>query len=167
MSPPERRRLKRWVALFCILFAIGFALLNIFAYRNAFAMMHFKAGKPRTEQPESLGAAQKLKVLLCGVDIPRPHSSLPVAVLGPAAKSLRIDSDGNVKLGAWYCPGSWNSPLVILFHGYTSEKSSTLPEAKVFLELGCSVLLVDFRGSGDSSESYTTIGYVEAYLTDC
>jgi hypothetical protein len=107
-------------------------------------------------------AAQKLKVLLWGVEIPRPHSSLPVTVLGPAARSLKIDSDGNVKLGAWYCPDSSNSPLVILFHGYTSEKSNTLPEAKVFLELGCSVLLVDFRGSGDSSESYMTIGYVEA-----
>jgi pimeloyl-ACP methyl ester carboxylesterase len=51
---------------------------------------------------------------------------------------------------------------VILFHGYAGEKSGTLREAKAFLELGHSVLLVDFRGSGDSSESYTTIGYREA-----
>jgi hypothetical protein len=49
-----------------------------------------------------------------------------------------------------------------LFHGYSSEKSGTLPEAKAFLALGLSVLLVDFRGSGDSSESYTTMGFEEA-----
>ena len=35
-------------------------------------------------------------------------------------------------------------------------------EARAFLDMGCSVLLVDFRGSGDSSESYTTVGYYEA-----
>ena len=51
---------------------------------------------------------------------------------------------------------------MILFHGYTGEKSGLLPEAKAFLEMGLSVLLVDFRGSGDSSESYTTIGFDEA-----
>ena len=65
-------------------------------------------------------------------------------------------------MGAWYCPASPEKPLVILFHGYAAEKSSVLNEASVFLELGLSVLLVDFRGSANSSESYTTVGYDEA-----
>ncbi|MCX6833662.1 MAG: alpha/beta fold hydrolase, partial [candidate division Zixibacteria bacterium] len=52
--------------------------------------------------------------------------------------------------------------LVLLFHGYASEKTSMLREAAAFRELGLSVLLVDFRGSGESTESYTTIGYEEA-----
>jgi pimeloyl-ACP methyl ester carboxylesterase len=145
-----------------ILFAVGFVLLNVLAYRHAYAMMHFEAGKPWTGMPESLNVVQKLEVLLWGVNIPRPYSDIPVNVLGKEAKSLQIGGDGNVKLGAWYCPGPVNSPLVILFHGYTGEKSGALAQAKVFLQLGCSVLLVDFRGSGDSSETYTTIGYVEA-----
>jgi alpha-beta hydrolase superfamily lysophospholipase len=51
---------------------------------------------------------------------------------------------------------------VILFHGYSGEKSQMIPEAKALLEMGVSVLLVDFRGSGESSESYTTIGIDEA-----
>jgi alpha-beta hydrolase superfamily lysophospholipase len=50
---------------------------------------------------------------------------------------------------------------VLLFHGYGAEKSSLVNEAKVFLGLGCSVMLVDFRGSGESSEAYTTVGYHE------
>ncbi|HWI57265.1 MAG TPA: alpha/beta fold hydrolase, partial [Bacillota bacterium] len=79
-----------------------------------------------------------------------------------ATRSLRLDDPTGIKLGGWYCPGPIHSPLVILFHGYGSEKSGTLTEAKAFLEMGLSVLLVDFRGSGDSSESYTTVGYAEA-----
>ena len=35
-------------------------------------------------------------------------------------------------------------------------------QARMFLHMGASVLLVDFRGSGESSESYTTIGFREA-----
>lgn len=162
MTDPKRRQWKRWVLLLFIVFALGFILLNILAYRHAYTMMHFEAGKPRTGLPETLNVAQKIKVLLWGVNIPRPHSTAAATVLGPAARSLQIEGEGNVKLGAWYCPGSAKSPLVILFHGYTGDKSGTVAEAKVFLGLGCSVLLVDFRGSGDSSESYTTIGYVEA-----
>jgi pimeloyl-ACP methyl ester carboxylesterase len=52
--------------------------------------------------------------------------------------------------------------LVILFHGYSAEKTSLLGEARAFLDLGASALLVDFRGSGGSSESYTTVGVHEA-----
>jgi pimeloyl-ACP methyl ester carboxylesterase len=42
-----------------------------------------------------------------------------------------------------------------------------LHEARAFLEMGLSVLLVDFRGSGDSSESYTTLGFREAEDVAC
>jgi pimeloyl-ACP methyl ester carboxylesterase len=37
-----------------------------------------------------------------------------------------------------------------------------LHEAQTLIQLGTSVLLVDFRGSGGSSENYTTIGVAEA-----
>jgi alpha-beta hydrolase superfamily lysophospholipase len=73
-----------------------------------------------------------------------------------------VDCPNGIRLGAWYCPGAAQGPLVILFHGYAGEKTGTLPEARAFLEMGLSVLLVDFRGSGDSSESYTTLGFREA-----
>jgi pimeloyl-ACP methyl ester carboxylesterase len=158
----KRQKWKRWLVRLFKVVAAGFILLNLLAYRHAWAMMHFEAGKPRTGLPETLSIAQKIGVLLWGVNLPRPHTDLAVTVLGSAAKSLQIGGTGNIRLGAWYCPGPAKSPLVVLFHGYGGEKSGTVAEAKVFLELGCSVLLVDFRGSGDSSESYTTIGYLEA-----
>jgi uncharacterized protein len=140
----------------------AFAAMNFVAYRQAYAMTHFVAGGARTAKPESLSLGQKLKILLCGIDLPRPGTTLSPAILGPACRALTIAGAHGVRLGAWYCPVSPESPLVILFHGYGDEKTGTLKQARVFLELGLSVLLVDFRGSGDSSESYTTVGFDEA-----
>ena len=140
----------------------AFAALNVAAYHQAYAMTHFVKGGPRTGSAESLNFGQKLKTLFYGVDLPRPQTSLSPTNVGPACRSLTFPGTNGVQLAAWYCPVSPESPLVILFHGYGDEKTGTLNEAKVFLELGCSVLLVDFRGSGDSSESYTSVGYDEA-----
>jgi alpha-beta hydrolase superfamily lysophospholipase len=52
--------------------------------------------------------------------------------------------------------------VVILFHGYSAEKTAVVREARALLDLGASVLLADLRGSGGSSESYTTVGVHEA-----
>jgi len=155
-------RWKRLALKTLLVVAAAFVALNLLACRHAYTMMHFTRGSTRTGMPETLSRVQKLGVLLWGVNIPRPQSDGGVETLGVEATSLRIQESAKVALGAWYCPGRTNGPLIILFHGYTSEKSGTLPEARAFLEMGCSVLLVDFRGSGESSESYTTIGFAEA-----
>jgi hypothetical protein len=157
-----KKKLKRWGLTVAVLFLGGFAALNILAYRHAHAMMHFAASNPRTGEPETLTAGQKLRVLFSGVNLPRPRASVSTASLGTACQSISVDCSNGVRLGAWYCPAADQGPLVVLFHGYAGEKTGTLREAKVFLEMGLSVLLVDFRGSGDSSESYTTLGFREA-----
>jgi hypothetical protein len=157
-----KKKSKRWLGMVVVVFAAIFTALNIVAYRQAFSMTHFAAGGPRTAPPENLSFGQKLKTVFCGVDLPRPRTTLSPASLGPDCRSLSFAGANGVRLGAWYCPVSPDRPLVILFHGYGAEKTGTLNEARVFLELGLSVLLVDFRGSGDSSESYTTVGHDEA-----
>jgi uncharacterized protein len=157
-----KKKYKKWLACLGLFVVVGSIALNFLAYRHAYGMLHFKAGNLRTQEPEQLTPGQKVKVVLCGVNIPRPRSSASPADLGPATSSLRLDGTNGIKLGAWYCPGASDKPLVILFHGYSGEKTGTLPEAKAFLKMGLSVLLVDFRGSGDSSESYTTVGFDEA-----
>ena len=135
--------------------------LNIVAYNNAYTMTHFTHGGIRTPKAEKLTGTQRVKALIFGVNIPRPETPDARAELGPGCLSVSIPCPDGPKLGAWYCPAPGSNCLVLLFHGYCGEKSSLVAEAKVFLEQGCSVLLVDFRGSGESSESYTTIGYKE------
>jgi hypothetical protein len=152
---------RRWIILAALLLG-GFIALNAVAYRQARAMMHFTTDTARTEKPENLALGQKIKVLFCGVELPRPHSSLSPEKVGPACRGVSIPGANGIKLGAWYCPGAPAGPLVILFHGYAGDKTSLVAEARAFLDMGCSVLLVDFRGSGDSSESYTTVGFYEA-----
>jgi hypothetical protein len=155
-------KFKRWLGVLAALLVVGGIALNLLAYRHAYAMMHFTTTSARTGKPETLKALDKIRVLFCGVNLPRPQTSLSPACLGPAGKAITVSCTNGIRLGAWYCPGERSSSLAILFHGYGGEKSGTLPEAKAFLGLGLSVLLVDFRGSGESSDSYTTLGFKEA-----
>jgi len=138
-------------------------MLNILVYNHAHAMMHFTAQGIRTNKAEGLAGWAKLKVLLLGVNMPRPAATLPTSALDPECHSMTItNATDGVNLAGWYCNRGAATPLVILFHGYGSQKTALIPEAKAFLQLGASVLLIDFRGSGDSSEAYTTIGMREA-----
>jgi hypothetical protein len=140
----------------------GFALLNALAYNHARAMMSFSPGGTRTCAPERLSPCAKARVLLQGVNLPRPTGSLSPAAVDPDCGALTIASGDGTRLGCWYCDRGAGTPLVLLFHAYGAEKSSMIPQARAFLDLGASVLLVDFRGSGESSESYTTLGVREA-----
>jgi len=140
----------------------AFVTLNVLAYNHAYAMMHFTSQGGRTCGPERLAGLAKLKVLIAGVNIPRPETDLQPSAVDPNCRMVLIGEPEGVRLAAWYCDQGSNTPLVTLFHGYSAEKSSLINEAKTVLALGASVLLVDFRGSGGSSESYTTIGLREA-----
>ena len=157
----EKKTQRRLLAVLVIGIA-GFGLLNVLAYRAAYAMMHVSTGGPRTKKPEALSLAGKLHAVVSGINIPRPVGDRSPSDLGQDCRVLSIDGGNGVTLSAWYCDRGMSTPLVVLFHGYAAEKTCLIPEAKAFLDLGASVLLVDFRGSGGSSECYTTIGVCEA-----
>ena len=150
-------------AVICVLLLIGaFAALNVLAYRHAHSMMYYTDSDSGTAHPEALSVWGKIDALLLGIDVPRPVSDQPPTALAPDCQVLEIAGPGRVVLTAWYCDRGRNTPLVILFHGYTAEKTALLHEAQRFLDMGTSVLLADFRGSGGSSEAYTTVGISEA-----
>jgi len=153
---------KRWLAGLGLLLMAAVIGINALAWRQARCMIQFRDGVTRTDKPEALTALAKLRVLLLGVTLPRPHSDLRPKDLDPDCRILTIVAPQQVTLSAWHVDRGAQVPLVILFHAYSADKSSLLDEARAFLELGTSVLLVDFRGSGDSSESYTTLGVDEA-----
>jgi len=156
------KKTKRWAAAVVTVMVIGFAGLNILAYNHARSMMVFTSGGDRTSEPEALSVWQKAKVLITGVNVPRPSGTRSPSELATDCRVLKISVPDNITLDAWYCDRGPSTPLIILFHGYSAEKTSLLAEAQVLIELGASVMLVDFRGSGGSSESYTTIGVREA-----
>ena len=147
-------------------FLFAVALLNLLAYRHARAMLFFADDGVRTAPPEQLSAPRRAWTLLRGVRIPRPESARRPEYVDLNCVDFSIPVPGeDVTLGAWYCGhrGDGGSPLVLLFHGYAEEKSSLLEEAAALHgNHFASVLLVDFRGSGGSSEAYTTVGVDEA-----
>ena len=157
-----KRKAKRWLGLGALIVVAGFAGLNALAFNHADAMLRFSDGGARTTTPEELGFLPRMKVLLAGVNVPRPATHGRPSELAPDCRVLTFPGPSGITLASWYCSRGKGTPLVILFHGYAAEKTSLIGEARAFLDLGVSVMLVDFRGSGGSSESYTTVGVHEA-----
>ncbi len=149
----------RWLLPLLIL---GVVLINVLAWHHAGAMMFYAEEGERTRPPEQMGFFQKLGVLLTGVKVPRPESELGPESLHQEARELFFDHEQGIRLCAWLQDADEQAPLVLMFHGYGAEKTALLREAHAWLDLKVSVLLVDFRGSGGSSESYTSLGIDEA-----
>lgn len=150
------------VAALVLALVAGFAVLNVLACHHARSMLHYSAIGAHPGKPDPLTPYAKFRMLLLGVHVPRPVDERPPSVLAPAARILTIPVPGGITLSAWYAGQGTAAPLVIFFHGYSTEKTRLLLEAREIHAMGASVLLVDFRGSGGSSEHYTTLGWREA-----
>lgn len=144
-----------------VIFA-GLILLNVVAYRHAHAMLHFCDSGVRTQPPESLTFLQKARVLFSGVTIPRPENHTVPSDLGFSFTTHRFPSTDNIEIEGWYIPRPADRGLVVLFHGYSSSKAALLNIAKALYNAGYSTFLIDFRGSGGSAGSCTSVGFYEA-----
>lgn len=140
---------------------VGFLGLNLVAYQQARAMTRFTTPGSRTVRPQQLSVFGKIGTLLFGVRVPRPENDRTPADIGLSHDVVTIAVNDNVKLESWVIQAPSARGTIVLFHGYADCKSSLLPEAAAFHEKGFDVWLIDFRGSGGSSEQYTTIGVDE------
>lgn len=156
-----KHRIKLFIALF-LLTLTGVIAFNALAYNHARSMLRFTSGASRTERPESLSPFEKAAVLVSGVTIPRPKGTQTPRDYQLDFQQGLIECADVIQLGYWHIPCPGSSEIILMFHSYAGEKSSLLQEAQAFHSLGYSTLLIDFRGSGASSENYTTIGYHEA-----
>jgi alpha-beta hydrolase superfamily lysophospholipase len=157
-----RRRAWRIAGWAGCLGVLGFVVLNIAAYRHAHAMLHYSAGGSRTPPPERLAGLRKLRVLIAGVNVPRPHNGRTPADMGLPYTTHRFGGGEGPELEAWLIPREGAAGTVLLFHGYSASKDSLLPEAAAFHQLGYRAMLVDLRGSGGSEGAGTSLGYVES-----
>jgi uncharacterized protein len=152
--------LKKIVTLILLLF-LG---INVVAFIHAYKFTHFSSrAAERTKDPKELSPLVKTKVLLSGIDNPKPTRT---ATPGMNFKTIQIKSD--VLLEAWHVTAPGSRGTVILFHGYSGEKSMLISRGEEFARLGFNTLLVDFMGSGGSEGEGTTIGYTESReVKDC
>ncbi|MBL7708027.1 MAG: alpha/beta hydrolase [Chitinophagaceae bacterium] len=137
---------------------VVFILMNIVAYFHAYKFTHFAdPAIKKTADAKKLSTAAKIKTLLLGVNNPRPEN-----IRQPERVFQTIKLQSNKEIECWLINADSSIGTVIIFHGYSGEKSSMLDKAEEFIRLGYNTLLVDFMGSGGSEGRQTTIGYKEA-----
>jgi len=152
---------RRPVRTAMLVLVVGFAGLNFAAYRHAYRMLHYTDGGDRTPTPQALSTAERMLVLVWGVEVPRPANSRSPADFGLSSETVRFAAADGVNLEAWLIPAEARQGTVLVFPGYPAPRTALLPEARALHELGWSTLVVDFRGCGGSDGSETTIGYRE------
>lgn len=81
-------------------------------------------------------------------------------------RDVSLTTADGVNLAAWYVPASLpssilNAPTILLAHGLLDSKRVLLHLVPWLHEAGYNVMLLDFRGHGDSEKRPTTIGRQE------
>lgn len=152
-------KITKTIILILIALFIGFQWVCINQVRS---LLEFSGNGERTSQPEKMNVIQKVVIALFGVKNPRPIISDTPESIHLEYEEIEIKTDDGELISAWLINSDNNDNVTILFHGFASSKSSQLEEARYLHSKGLTVLLVDFRGCGNSSGNKTTIGYYEA-----
>ena len=87
-------------------------------------------------------------------DVPSRSLERTPAVIGAEYRDVWIETSDHVRIHGWYVPGD-SDRVLLFFHGNAGNISHRLESIRQFLELGLSVLIVDYRGYGQS-EGHTT-----------
>lgn len=77
------------------------------------------------------------------------------------AEAVAIPGEGRVIAGSWRDAGS-SSPVVLLVHGAGGDRRSSIPRARLMLEAGFSVLLIDLQAHGETPGDRITFGWRES-----
>lgn len=151
-------KMKAWLKRCFLGLTIIFILMNVVAIFHSYKFTHFTASvDEKTDGPQNLSFSQKLITLIVGVNNPRPKNR---TVPSTAFDTIKLQS--NREIECWSVKTAESKGTVVLFHGFSGEKSSMLDKSEVFNSLGYNTLLVDFMGAGGSEGNQTTIGFLEA-----
>src|SRR5262249_35355889 len=119
-----------------------FLLLNLLAFRHAWAMTHYATADRRARGIENwrdrrgpLSLFEKVHLAVNGVAIERPAEATRPDELDLPYEVHFFAGEGG-RLAAWHVPHEHAAGLVVLFHGYASGKARLLAEARAFHDLG-------------------------------
>jgi fermentation-respiration switch protein FrsA (DUF1100 family) len=73
------------------------------------------------------------------------------ASYGLAYENVHFDTEDGVSLHAWFMPVPGATRTVLFFHGNAGNISHRLDSLAIFVRLGLQVLIIDYRGYGESS----------------
>jgi len=73
--------------------------------------------------------------------------------IGLAYENVSLTTPDKETLHGWYVPAADSAGVVLFFHGNAGNISHRLDSIEIFHQLGLDVLIVDYRGYGESSGS--------------
>jgi alpha-beta hydrolase superfamily lysophospholipase len=146
----------RWI-LWVLL--VQFILINISASLNAYRLTHFYEDPPAVKPDLRQNIFAKTWRLFTGSKV---FKSKLTDIPAFPYKVIELRTTKGISIEAWHNADTLLKGTVILFHGVSSNKGMILDEANEFRRIGYNVMLVDFRGHGNSSGSVTTMGIRES-----
>ncbi len=72
------------------------------------------------------------------------------ASIGLDFDDVRLQTEDGVSIAGWYVPAEKNSKVVLFFHGNGGNISHRLDTIELLHRLGLNVLIIDYRGYGQS-----------------
>jgi alpha-beta hydrolase superfamily lysophospholipase len=146
----------RWIGWVLL---VQFILINISSAFYAYKLTHFYDDPSLRVPASSQNILQKTWKLFTGPKYPRSVvNEEPVFQY----ETVQLNTTKGKTIEAWYGKAdSAAKGTIILFHGITVTKTQLLDEAYEFRYWGYNVMLVDFRGHGNSEGNSTTIGVRE------
>jgi len=151
--------MKKFLKTLLWIFIIFFILINFISATNAYKFTHFYSpGEVVVKPAAQKGFWDKTGDILLGNNYIK-KKNIPIP---DSFSKVIFTTKDKTKLEAWYSAADKPKGSVALFHGYGDNKTDILQEGKAFLSMGYNVLLLDFRGHGNSGGNTCTIGYLES-----
>ena len=107
------------------------------------------------------GSALVLAMLAASILMSCALRSRPAPADDLGARSVELRS-GPDTLRGWFVPGRLGAGAVLVLHGVGASSRDMLERARFLAAAGYAVLLVDFRGHGESTPERTTWGGLES-----
>jgi len=154
---------KKWLSYLKLVFwilLIQFVLLNVSTFLHAGKFTKFYDPAALKDKTPPKNIFSKTWRLFTG-----PRYAKPVVTSKPIYNygTVILKTTDSLNIEAWYVQvDSAAKGTVVLFHGLLNSKSDLINEANEFRYIGYNVMLVDFRGHGNSDGYTTTIGYRES-----
>ena len=151
------RKVFRWIIWIVV---IQFILINISAALYAYRLTHFYNEPLLSRQDQKRNVLSKTWRLFTG---PKYAKSRINTFPDFPYQTVILKTKDGATIEAWYGKtDSLAAGTIILFHGAGGGKDQLLHEATAFRQMGYDVMMVDFRGCGNSSGNTTTISVRES-----
>jgi len=155
----KKKRLPSFLRWIVWAIVIQLILINISAAFYAYKLTHFYQDKMIRAPYSSENVFVRTWRLFTG---PRFQKSVITEWPNTGYDVIKLKTKNGTILDGWFLKSDSSSKgTVIMFHGVTSSKDKLLAEAYEFRYWGYNVLMMDFRGHGNSSGLTTTIGIKE------